>query len=342
MSEGIVDKAAGTLLLLLLLTIKGFSQNVQEPSVQIMFYNVENLFDVYDDTLTEDEEFLPSGIRRWNTSRYYNKLNSLQKTILAAGEWSPPAIVAFCEIENRKVLGDLIYRTNLSKHNYRIVHEDSPDPRGIDVCLIYRDDFVELIEFKYFKPHAVENEKFSTRSVLYARCVIVNDTLDILVNHWPSRRGGVLAAKDQRMMIAEMTRMKADSILAANGSEGKLIVLGDFNAAPDDQVIGILTGNDSSGSEMINLSDSLEKGSGTYRYKGTWEMIDQVIVSKSLLQNERGVYCTPEMLSVFKPEFLLRKDTKYPGISPFSTWSGYRYTGGFSDHLPVLLELRVR
>ena len=117
-----------------------------------MFYNVENLFDIYDDTLKDDNEFLPDGVMRWNFTRYNKKINSLYKTIVAAGEWNPPAIVALCEVENRKVLEDLIYGTYLSKYNYRIIHEESPDQRGIDVCLIYRKDYAEVIDYRYWIP----------------------------------------------------------------------------------------------------------------------------------------------------------------------------------------------
>jgi hypothetical protein len=137
MSGGIAAKITGTLLVLYFFTIKGYPRE-DGPGIRIMFYNVENLFDIYNDPLTDDDEFLPSGVRRWNYKRYSRKINSVYKTIMAAGEWEPPAVVAFCEIENRKVVEYLVNGTYLSKYNYRIIHEDSPDERGIDVCLIYR------------------------------------------------------------------------------------------------------------------------------------------------------------------------------------------------------------
>src|ERR1035437_1243584 len=133
-------KIAVTLVLFFIFRNKGCCQVDGVQSIRLMSYNIENLFDIYNDSLKDDDAFLPEGLMRWNLTRYNKKINSIYKTIIAAGEWNPPALVAFCEVENRKVLEDLIYGTYLSKYNYRNIHEESPDPRGIDVCLIYRRD----------------------------------------------------------------------------------------------------------------------------------------------------------------------------------------------------------
>jgi hypothetical protein len=342
MLEGIVARFTGTLLLLLLSLIKGYPQVTSSYPVRLMFYNAENLFDVYDDTLTDDSEFLPGGLRRWNYKRYNTKINSLYKTIVAAGEWSPPAIVGFCEVENRKVLEDLVYGTYLSKYDYGILHEDSPDPRGIDVCLIYRKDLIKIISHKYLIPSDPDPGQFTSRSVLYACCAIMQDTIHLFINHWPSRRGGVLAGETQRLQISEMVKNRADSITSVSNGEARIIIIGDFNSTPDDQNIASLTGNYESGLVMINLSADLPSGTGTYRFMGTWEMIDQVIVSGMLVNCREGLFTGLEMLRIFRPDFLLQNDPKYPGTSPFSTYRGYRYHGGYSDHLPVLLDLKVR
>ncbi len=337
MSEGIVTRITCTLSLLLLFISKGYSQDDLSHPVRFMFYNVENLFDTYNDSLTDDDEFIPSGLRRWNYERYSNKINSLCKTILAAGEFYPPAIVGLCEIENRKVLENLVYGTTLAKFNYGIIHEDSPDPRGIDVCLIYRKDLIKIFDYKYLIPEGVVRVMFKTRSVLYLKFGVSGDTLHLFLNHWPSRRGGVLAGETIRVKIADMIRQKVDSIALYSGSKALILIAGDFNATPDDQVIRLLTANYPSGLSLINLSAGLLGNIGTYRYMGTWEMIDQVIVSKpvieSLLCHETGA------LKIFKPQFLLQDDPKYPGERPFATYLGYRYQGGYSDHLPVILDL---
>ena len=342
MSKGIVTKVTGTLLLLFLSLSEGYPQDLITDPVRLMFYNVENLFDTSDDPATEDEEFLPLGLRRWNMIRYRMKINSLYKTIVAAGEWDPPAIIGFCETENRKVLEDLVYSTSLAKYEYGILHEDSPDPRGIDVSLIYRKDLLTFLESRFFIPHHPKDKAYRTRSVLYAKFMLMNDTLNLFVNHWPSRRGGVLAGEEQREKIAWMLKEKADSIAFSDGADALIIFAGDFNSVPEDEIISSLTKNYKSGLSMINLSEGKKGTYGTYRYQGTWEMIDQVLISDGLLEKKKGIAADTESLKIFNAGFLLREDPNYPGQSPFSTYSGYRYQGGYSDHLPVLLDLNVR
>jgi len=341
MSEGIAARLTCTLLLLLIIC-NGYPQDAESQPVRIMFYNVENFFDIFDDTLTGDDDFLPDGVMRWGVTRYNRKLGTLYKTIIAAGEWEPPSVVALCEIENRKVLEDLLFRTYLSKYDYSIIHNDSPDPRGIDVCLIYRKDIVKITGYRYLKPARTAGSDFSTRSILMVKCIIGDEMVHLFVNHWPSRRGGILAAEDQRKEIAGMVKQSADSIAAADSGNAKIIIVGDFNATPGDPVMRILTEVNGHGAFLINLSEQADREQGTYRYMGMWEMIDQVIVSQPLLDSETGLYTDGRMFRVFKPGFLLGKDPKYPGLSPLPTYRGYRYLGGFSDHLPVLLDLGVR
>jgi len=332
MSEGILNKITGTLSLLILFIMEGYSQDSLVPPVRFMFYNVENLFDTSNDSITEDDEFLPDGLRRWSYRRYSAKIQSIYKTIIAAGEWEPPALIALCEVENRKVLEDLIFGTNLCRYNYGIIHEDSKDPRGIDVCLIYRKDKMKISNFEYLVPANVNTDEFKTRSVLYAECILPDDTIHLLVNHWPSRRGGVLAGEELRRKIAGLVKNTIDSIVIVSGIRSGIVVLGDLNCTPDDNIAAMLTDDYDSGIKMVNMSSLVLPGSGTYRYQGTWEMIDQVVISGKLAEGYAK-------LRVFQPDFLLKYDKKYPGLSPFSTFSGYRYLGGFSDHLPVLLDI---
>ena len=343
MSKQKASNIAGILILLIFGINRGFSQETGQDELRMMFYNVENLFDIYNDPDTEDDEFLPDGVMRWNSSRYYKKINSLYKTIISAGEWVPPQVISMCEIENRKVLEDLVFETYLSKFNYRIIHEDSPDRRGIDVCLIYRKDFIEILNYRYLVPAGIFNETFSSRSVLYARMAVGNDTIHLFVNHWPSRRGGVLAGEDLRMRMASMVKEKSDSISLESGGSAKIVIMGDFNCTSDDLEVNTMIAREENDVFLINLSDSIaQSGKGTYRYMGTWEMIDQIIVSKGLFRSKYGFYSDYNMLTIFSPDFLLRKDPKYPGLSPFSTYLGYRYQGGYSDHLPVLIDLKFR
>ena len=152
-----------------------------------------------------------------------------------------------------------------------------------------------------------------------------------------------MAGENNRLQIASMVREKADSIITYDHKKSKIIILGDFNCTPDDQTIKSLIHPGNSDEKLINLSDSISnRGAGTYRYMGRWEMIDQVIISKGLLECKEGYYTEPNLLKIFSPDFLLRKDPKYPGMTPFSTYNGYKYQGGFSDHLPVILDLKIK
>lgn len=312
--------------------------------IRLIFYNVENLFDTIDNPLTEDDEFLPSGTRRWTDSRYLKKLNAIYKVISAAGGWEAPALIGMCEVENRKVIEDLLVLTPLGRYgDYRIIHEDSPDPRGIDVCLIYRPDRLRLVDYKYLYPVSFRVRNFRTRSVLYSRWLAGKDTMHIFLNHWPSRRRGVLAEEVSRRELAEMVRKKADSLFMAQGDCAKIIITGDFNCLPDDREMKILTmdeGNKISSFRLVNLSvQPAAGGEGSFRYQGLWEMPDQVIVSGALLSSCQGIHTGQELFSVFRHEAFMVKDRKLPGLKPFSTYYGFAYEGGFSDHLPVILDL---
>jgi endonuclease/exonuclease/phosphatase family metal-dependent hydrolase len=336
------------LVLLIFLFSEAFTQESEKSSLRFVFYNTENFFDTYDDSLKEDNDFLPHGLMRWNYKRYSDKINSLYKVITAAGEWDSPSLAGFCEVEKKSVLQDLIAHTYLSKFNYGIIHEESSDPRGIDVCLIYRKNLLRLLSHRYLKPDGLKEGEFRTRSVLYSKWAIYDDTIHLFLNHWPSRRGGVLAGESLRKKIAGMVKEKADSISKTEKGNAKIIIAGDFNCTPGDEELSVFTGNGGNGKYgienlMINLSESSAgKGIGTYRYMGAWEMIDQVIVSGWLMKCTEGLYTDEESFIVFKPDFLLRRDPSYPGFIPYSTYRGYKYQGGFSDHLPVILDLKHR
>jgi hypothetical protein len=183
-----MNRFYGVLVLFVLLMSEGLTQENDKPVIRFVFYNVENFFDTYNDSLREDDDFLPQGLMRWNSKRYNEKINAVYKVLTAVGEWEPPAISGFCEVEKRSVLKDLISGTYLQKYDYGIVHEESGDIRGIDVCLIYRKDLVTLLNYKYIKPAFLSEEEFRTRSVLYSKWLISDDTIHLFLNHWPSRR----------------------------------------------------------------------------------------------------------------------------------------------------------
>jgi hypothetical protein len=330
------------IVILFTINLRAFSLiSSHEPGdIRMMFYNVENAFDIIDNPATDDNEFLPDGLRRWTRGRYETKLISIYKTIIAAGEGEPPELIGFCEIENSTILNDLISKTYLSKYEYGIIHEDSPDRRGIDVCMLYRKDLFKLVAYDYWIPYGLKDE-FSSRSVLYAKLTAGRDTIHLILNHWPSRRGGVLSGESMRRLIAATIRNKADSISEKN-SLVKIIITGDFNSTPEQTEMKMLT-EPESGISLINLSTASSKaGEGTYRFQGIWELFDQVIVSTDLINSSEGFSTGEEGMHIFKAGFLLTEDPVYPGLSPFPTYKGYRYMGGFSDHLPVLLYLHYR
>ena len=187
--------------IIILLTASALQVKGQDFTV--MFYNVENLFDTSDDTTRDDNEFLPEGSRRWTEKRYWQKINALSRVIAAAGGWELPALVGLCEVENEDVVKDLVYGSILSGGGYGVVHRESPDSRGIDPALLYRRDLIKVVDCRSWVPEVNEDEVFESRNLLYVKALVDFDTLHIIICHWPSRRGGVLAAEGIRERIAE-------------------------------------------------------------------------------------------------------------------------------------------
>ena len=314
------------------------AQQLKGQEFNVMFYNVENLFDTADDTTKDDDEFLPEGSRRWTEKRYWQKINALARVIVAAGEWELPALIGLCEVENEKVVSDLAFRSILSGAGYKVIHRESPDARGIDLALLYRHDLIWIVDSRSWIPEQQEGGIYNSRNLLYSKTVMGNDTVHLILCHWPSRRGGTLAAADVRESIAELVRVKTDSLQACSGDTASIIVMGDFNAAPDDPVIKIIADNYS----LVNYAqDAAERGAGSYRYQGRWELIDQIFVSRSMTDPGGKIYADPLSFRVFDAPFLLADDPDYPGKKPFPTYSGFRWSGGYSDHLPVIITVKT-
>ncbi|MHC1731870.1 MAG: endonuclease/exonuclease/phosphatase family protein [Bacteroidales bacterium] len=328
-------KTAITTALLFLVTTTYLSGQ----ELTVMFYNVENLFDTVDDTLKNDDEFLPWGERRWTESRYHKKLNAIARAVAAAGEWELPALIGLCEIENDEVLKALVYGTILSAGNYGIVHRDSPDPRGIDVALLYRRDHFTVAGVESWLPESLHGDPVLTRNILYVKMANGPDSLHLILCHLPSRRGGVLAAEELRERMIKLAAGRIDSIVNASYGETGIIVMGDFNATPDERLMSALT----DGGNLINISaERAGQGKGSYRYQGTWEMIDQILVSPQLIDTASVFSILPGSFRVMDVPFLLTDDETYPGTKPFPAYGGFRWTGGYSDHLPVMVRIKLR
>ncbi len=317
-------------------------------SARIAFYNVENLFDVYDDSLTRDEEFTPEGPRHWNNRKFYSKINNIYKVTMALSESGPPAIVGLCETENRFVLEKLVYDTPLKNFNYRIIQFESPDWRGIDVALLYRANLFEPL-FSEAVPVLFPFDTASrTRDILHVKGVLLNtDTVHIFVNHWPSRYGGYLPTVPKRNFAAQVLKAKTDSILRIN-ENAAILIMGDFNDGPQDESISeILSAKDPAGpiskSEMYNLMLTKQDGwpHGSLKYQQGWNIFDQIIVTGSLLDGYSSSQVSKQGAVIYHAPFLLETDKTHLGQKPNRTYVGFKYNGGFSDHLPVYVDLDV-
>ncbi len=310
-----------------------------------MFYNVENFFDCEDDSLTNDDEFTPEGDRRWNRSRMYDKADRLAKVILAAGKWNPPVFIGLCEIENLNVLELLTTWTPLNNLHYKIVHKDSPDERGIDVAFIYRSDLFRPFAYHSIPVNASFDKSFKTRDILYVSGVINGcDTLHVFVNHWPSRYGGIMETIRYRRLAAETLKSEINK-LTTKYEHAKIICMGDFNDAPEDEslekVLGAKSIDDSSISgELINLCYGWKSSDvQTLKNQYSWQVFDQWIVSDYFLKaNNCSQFIASE---IFKASFLLEPDTKFKGLKPKRTYVGFKHQEGFSDHLPIVLRIKL-
>ncbi len=313
---------------------------------RLMFYNVENLFDTENDTLTNDDEFLPRGVKFWTKKKYYTKLDHIATTIVSVGGWSPPEIIGLCEVENRKVLDDLCKQTGLKNLNYRIIHKESSDKRGIDVALLYQKRAFKPLMYKALKVRFQFSPSSTTRDILYVKGMTNNkDTLHIFINHWPSRWGGQLESERRRMQAAKVLRQEIDSIFKCK-RQAKIIVMGDLNDYPNNKsltkILKAKTDFENIQPNILyNLSSYIEetKNTGSHKHKGEWGVLDQTIVSGALLNAQKGLKTAKENAYIFTADFLLTDDENFTGKKNFRTYLGYKYIGGYSDHLPIVLDL---
>ncbi len=316
-------------------------------NVRFVFYNVENLFDTYDDTLTADDDFLPWGMQAWNKERYEDKLKKIFKVLVNVGGWELPELIGLCEIENRFVLEELINKTPLSRENYGIIHEDSPDARGIDLGFLYRRDAFFPIKHEAIRVVFPMSPEIKTRDILYIEGLVNNrkDKLHIFLCHFPSRRGGQIASEPRRNYVAEQIRLKIDSILNVN-AEANIIVTGDFNDEPtNNSILNVLEAkgnwNGLQPNELYNYmyKYKVEDGLGSYKFQGYWNMLDQYMVSKGLMNPLSPIYLKQNSAQIYSKQWLLTEDTDNPGQKPFRTYGGASYYGGYSDHLPIYLDI---
>ena len=327
----------------LLLAVSLFAQQPYNKAV-IGFYNVENLFDTIDDPVKNDEQFLPDGDYRWNTSRYNAKLQSLSKVIAEIAKIDGGLVVlGVSEIENEKVLLDLAATDLLKPYHLSVCHHESPDRRGVDVAFFYDASRFKILNTRAFPTIVPNNPDFITRDQWLMTGVLDGvDTLDIVVNHWPSKSGGEKRSLPGRMAAGQLGRQIADSVLQSRPN-AKFIYMGDLNDNPTSKCI-LAEMNTKTKPEKLTQYDLynpmwklFRDGLGSYAYRDSWEMLDNIIISGGLVNAKAGTYKF-RSAHIFRKDFLFTKSGSYMDY-PFRTFAGGNYQGGYSDHLPVYIVL---
>ena len=314
-----------------------------QQEVRFLFYNTENFFHPSDDSLKADDEFTPGGSRHWTYKRFNQKLLSISKVIISAGSPQPPGLIALCEVEDARVLRLLVNGPLLERFNYSIIHFDSPDERGIDVALIYSEAVFRVISARVIGI-PVTNPEDPTRDILYVSGILCGvDTLHIFINHWPSRYAGAASTRPERQLAAQVLRYHIDSLLNTC-RDPAVLVAGDMNDETADhslsQVLQVRErGYGNRGKGLHSLPPQYAPGVyGTTKYQGFWYDFDHIFVSGRLLSPGPPTL-EAEAMVVHSPGFLLEEDSRYGGLKPFRTYSGYTYQEGFSDHLPVYIDI---
>ncbi len=318
----------------------------------IAFYNLENLYDTINDPTKNDEASpimeLPKKMRG---KVYWKKLNNMAKVISQIGVSKtnplPPAVIGVSEVENDRVLNDLVHNKHLARFNYGFIHYPSPDERSIDVALLYRKKLFTPISSS---PHEVvlyrrdnHSKRDFTRDVLLATGILDGDTLNVMVNHWPSRYGGEKASRPSRVKAAKVVNGIVDSLQAIN-PYAKILIMGDLNDDPYNvsvkKVLGAKGEEENVAPEGLYnpMENMLEKqGLGTLGYHDSWDLFDQIILSKPLLSKDYSSYRFYKA-GIYNPSYLLTPRGQYKGY-PFRSYSDGHFTGGYSDHLPVFVYL---
>jgi endonuclease/exonuclease/phosphatase family metal-dependent hydrolase len=304
-----------------------------QTNFKVGFYNVENLFDTQDDPLTDDDEYTPTGKKEWNQLRLNRKIDSLAKVIAAMDL----DVIGLCEVENEGVLKLLVLHPSLKKKAYQFVHYDSRYNRGADVAMLYSSRSFVVLHSRAYPLHFEFDTAATTRDILYVRGLVhKKDTLHLLVNHWPSRRN------EEAYRLAAAREVK--KIVAAQKIKKSLIIIGDFNDEPfNESIYNVLQARgkveDTPADGFFNPFYALAKEQklGTHSYRGKWNLLDQALLSPNLVgEKERWRYKMGSA-TIFSPKWLKNKYDE-----PYRTYTGDRYSGGFSDHFPIFIILEKK
>lgn len=335
----------GCMLLLFFLPEQALAQKNYSIAT-VGFYNLENLFDTVDTRNVRDTEFTPNGSKLWNTERYNQKLENLSRVIAELGTNKNKegiTVLGVSEVENRKVLEDLVAMPAIQSKNYRIVHFDSPDRRGIDVAMLYQSNRFILQDAK---PIGVDiydgTEKIFTREILYVKGLLDNEEFHFLVNHWPSRRGGETKTAPWRSAGALECKKVVDSLTQINPN-ARVVIMGDLNDDPVSPSVKNVLNAKSKKNEVQpgglynTVGHYFHRGIGSNAWRDTWSLFDQVIITEGLLNgNDSGYYF--HKAYVHNKKYLRQKKGHFKGY-PFRTFGGDEFLGGYSDHFPVYIHL---
>ena len=314
--------------------------NIDSKTCTIAFYNIENLFDIENDPLTKDDDFLPMSTKRWTPKRYQNKLLKIGTVISKIGDESTemaPIIVGLAEVENKKVLSDLVRSETLIKEAYSYIHFDSADERGIDVALLYKSAVFKVENSETFSVY-LQNESGEqdyTRDILLVEGILYNEPISIIVNHWSSRREGTKETEFKRLA----TSNKVNSIIKTlknKNPNAKILVMGDFNDNPNNNSVTLMEKE----SQLYNPFKtvwSYDKGSLSYNFR--WNLFDQILFSTNFFDANSSALAF-DSANVFNSKILTQSHGKYKG-QPFRTYVGKKYKRGYSDHFPVYVNFKV-
>ncbi len=334
--------------LLLLLPFLTLAQQKTNYKVAIVaFYNCENFYDTINNPAVNDDEFTPNGPRNYNSKIYLNKVEKLATVISQIGtDVSPdgPALLGVAEIENDTVLNDLIHHPLLKKRNYKIVHYDSKDARGVDVALIYNPKYFTPEESKalFVSLPGGSKNAYYTRDVLWVKGNFDGETIHILVNHWPSRLGGEERSAPSRAAAAAVCKVQMAKV-AETDPNAKFIIMGDLNDDPTSPSITEVLrakakiADVQSGGIYNPWIDMYKKGIGTLAYQDAWGLFDQIMITYPWLTREQSGFFFYKQF-IFNKEFLVENTGRYKGY-PMRTWDGLSYRGGYSDHFPTYLMM---
>lgn len=311
-----------------------------EQLYTLAFYNLENLFDAENNERTLDDDFTPEGFKKWTPKRYEKKLSKLAKTIFKIGKPNnphPPVLIGVAEAENKVVLSDLVQTHPIDSISYKFIHYESPDERGIDTALLYNPKYFKVI---HTEPIALmvknlDGVRDTTRDILYVKGSLNGEEIHVFVNHWPSRREGNEATEYKRIRAAEIIREKIKDI-ETHHKEPNLLIMGDFNDDPNSASIQKLIADSSLYNPMAKLHTPGKRGSANY--KKSWSLFDQIIISHGFLNYQKGSHSFREA-NIYDDSHLKENYGKYKG-SPFRTYAGSKYLGGYSDHFPVYVILK--